>query len=96
MVASAVGAVLSGSPLMVAAALNTTDELNSFALVISLLVGLSTLGAGVGRLYRSWKRRIEEDARRDDLLADLSSRLHRIEERQLRIVERLEGNRIGD
>ena len=54
-----VGSVVSGSPLVVA--LVNEDLTNGTAMVVSLLVGLITIGLGAGKIYKAWKAGIEAD-----------------------------------
>ena len=54
-----VGSVVSGSPLIVA--LVNEDFTNGTAMVVSLLVGLITIGLGAGKIYKDWKAGIEAD-----------------------------------
>jgi hypothetical protein len=54
------GSVVSGSPLIVALA-STENLANGTTFIISLLVGLLTIGLGAGKIYKAWKSAIEAD-----------------------------------
>jgi len=58
--AAMVGSVISGSPLIVALA-STESLANGTAFIISLFVGLMTIGLGAGKIYKAWKAGIEAD-----------------------------------
>lgn len=83
--ASALGAALSGSPVF-AYAYNSKGG-TEFAFYIALLVSLITVGAGVGKVYSLWKRAIINSAARDAKLEEVCDRLSDIEHRQIQIQE---------
>ena len=87
---SITGAIASGAPLAVGVAINNDDFVSSAYLVTAIVVSLATIGAGVGRLYARWKKQIESNMHRDQLMEDLCERMQRIEERQLWIMERMD------
>ena len=83
-VVSALGAALTGSPVVVAL-ISNTDLAGNASFVVAFLVSLIALGTGVGRIYSVWKKSILEQARRDDTLLELCERLENIEKRQIEI-----------
>jgi hypothetical protein len=54
------------------------------------MVGLVSVGTGIGKLFSRWKAQIEAGLKRDELLCDLVDRITRIEDRQLKIIETIE------
>ena len=69
----------------------TTDNVSaSVTFVVALLVGLISIGTGVGKLYARFKAQLESSIRRDELLTDLVRRIDRIEHRQIEIQRRLD------
>lgn len=92
MVLGSVGAIAAGSPILAGIILTSDNVANGTIWVITLLVGISSIGAGVGKLYSRWKAQIASSIKRDELLADLCRRVQRIEERQIAILERLDSS----
>jgi len=86
---SIIGAVAAGAPVAVGAALSGSEAISSFYFVTAIIVGVTSIGAGVGRLYSKWKKQIEASLKRDELLKDICDRIERIETRQIDIYERL-------
>ena len=82
-IASALGATLSGSPVL-AYAYNSKGG-TEFAFYVALMVSLITIGAGIGKVYSLWKRAIINAAERDAKLIELCDRLAVIEDRQIQI-----------
>lgn len=81
--ASSLGATLSGSPV-IAYAYNSKGG-TEFAFYVALMVSLMTVGAGVGKVYSLWKRAVINAAERDAKLLELCERLAVIEDRQIQI-----------
>ena len=87
---SMVGAALTGVPIAVLLSDNAIADNLSF--LVAMFVSLLALGAGIGRIYKMWKMSILESMNRDQLLKDLADRLHRIEERQIKIEDSITNN----
>lgn len=81
--ASALGAALSGSPAF--AYVYNSKGGTEFAFYVALMVSLITIGAGVGKVYSLWKKAIISSAERDAKLEELCERLALIENRQIEI-----------
>ena len=88
--ASVVGAVAAGTPIIAGIVLTTDNVSASVTFVVALLVGLISIGTGVGKLYTRFKAQLEASIRRDELLTDLVRRIDRIEHRQIEIQRRLD------
>jgi len=98
-----VGSVVSGSPLIVALA-STENLTNGTTFIISLLVGLLTIGLGAGKIYKAWKSAIEADIlhienekKHAEVLESLCARfedvieqVERIESRQLALKTKID------
>lgn len=84
-IASAVGAALSGSPLF-AYAYNSKGG-TELTFYVFLMVSLITIGAGAGKVYSLWKRAIINTLARDAKLGEVCDRLSSIEQRQIQIQE---------
>jgi len=89
-VASIIGAIAAGSPIVAGVILTSDNVAGATTFVIALMVGLVSLGTGVGKLFNRWKSQIEAGLKRDELLCDLVDRITRIEDRQLKIIETIE------
>lgn len=90
--AAMVGSVITGSPLIVALA-STESLANGTAFIISLFVGLMTLGLGAGKIYKAWKAgveadilHIENDRKHAKILEELCAKFENVIEQ----VERIE------
>lgn len=90
--AAMVGSVVSGSPLFVALA-SSENLTNGTAFIISLFVGLITIGLGAGKIYKAWKDGVEADIlhienekRHAQILQDLCDKFENVIEQ----VERIE------
>jgi hypothetical protein len=55
-----------------------------------MIVGLISIGTGVGKLYAKLKANVEASIRRDELLDEIVKRMDRIENRQIQIQKRLD------
>ena len=95
--AAMLGSVVSGSPLIVALASNE-NLTNGTAYVISLFVGLITIGLGAGKIYKAWKAgveagilHIENEKRHAQVLQDLCDRFENVIEQ----VERIESRQLA-
>jgi hypothetical protein len=88
--ASIIGAMAAGSPLAAGVILTSDNVAGATTFVIALMVGLVSIGTGIGKLFSRWKAQIESDLKRDELLCDLVDRITRIEDRQLKIIETIE------
>ena len=89
-VASIIGAIAAGSPIAAGVILTSDNVAGATTFVIALMVGLVSIGTGVGKLFNRWKSQIEAGLKRDELLCDLVDRISRIEDRQLKIIETIE------
>ena len=89
-VASIIGAMAAGSPIVAGVILTSDNVAGATTFVIALMVGLVSIGTGIGKLFNRWKSQIEADLKRDELLCDLVDRISRIEVRQLKIIETIE------
>lgn len=95
--ASMIGSVVTGSPLIVALA-STESLANGTAFIISLFVGLMTLGLGAGKIYKAWKAgveadilHIENDRKHAQVLSDLCAKFNDVIEQ----VERIESRQLA-
>lgn len=89
-VASIIGAMAAGSPIVAGVILTSDNVAGATTFVIALMVGLVSIGTGVGKLFSRWRYQIEAGVKRDELLCDLVDRISRIEDRQLKIIETIE------
>jgi len=87
---SVAGALASGAPVITAIIFTTDNVSNTLTFVVTLLVGLGSIGFGIGRLTTRWRDSITASIKRDELLADLCQRVQRIEERQVHILDLLD------
>lgn len=88
-IASGIGATLTGSPVVVGL-ISTSETASNLSFIVALLVSLFALGAGVGKVYKIWSKSIIASAARDDLLNELVQRLADIEHRQIQIQEEVQ------
>lgn len=95
--AAMVGSVITGSPLIVALA-STESLANGTAFIISLFVGLMTLGLGAGKIYKAWKAgveadilHIENDRKHAKVLEELCAKFNDVIEQ----VERIESRQLA-
>jgi hypothetical protein len=87
---SVVGSLAAGSPLVAGVVLTSDNVAGGAMFVVALIVGLISIGTGVGKLYARLKANVAATIRRDELLAEIVSRMDRIEVRQIEIQKRLD------
>lgn len=87
---SVVGALGAGMPVVTGVILTSDNVAGAMTFVVALIVGLISIGTGVGKLYARLKANVEASVRRDELLVDLVNRMDRIEARQIQIQKRLD------
>ncbi len=87
---SAVGALMAGAPLVTGVILTSDNVAGATTFAVALIVGLISIGTGVGKLYSRLKSQIEASVRRDELLDEIVKRVDRIETRQIEIQRRLD------
>jgi len=87
---SIVGALATGAPVISALIFTSDNVSNTLTFIVTLLVGLGSIGFGIGRIYGRWRDSITASIKRDELLADLCQRVQRIEERQVHILDLLD------
>lgn len=87
---SVAGALTTGAPVITAIIFTTDNVSNTLTFLVTLLVGLGSIGFGIGRLYSRWRESITASIKRDELLGDLCQRVQRIEERQVHILDLLD------
>ena len=87
---SILGALGASAPITVGAILTNQNLLSSAYFVTAVIVAMVSIGTGIGRFYNSWKKRIEADVHRDDLLTELCGKIKLMEERQLKIIEHID------
>ena len=56
---SVVGAIAAGTPIIAGIVLTTDNVSASVTFVVALLVGLISIGTGVGKLYARFKAQLE-------------------------------------
>jgi hypothetical protein len=79
-----------GAPVVTGVILTSDNVAGVTTFVVALIVGLISIGTGVGKLYAKLKTNVEASVRRDELLAEIVSRMDRIEVRQIEIQKRLD------
>ena len=87
---SVVGALAAGSPLVAGVVLTSDNVAGAMTFVVALIVGLISVGTGVGKLYARLKAQVAASIRRDELLDEIVNRMDRIEIRQIEIQRRLD------
>jgi hypothetical protein len=87
---SVLGALGAGMPVVTGVILTSDNVAGVTTFVVALIVGLISIGTGVGKLYAKLKTNVEASVRRDELLVDLVNRMDRIEARQIQIQKRLD------
>ena len=87
---SVVGALAAGSPLVTGVILTSDNVAGATTFAVALIVGLISIGTGVGKLYARLKTNVEASIRRDELLDEIVKRMDRIEARQIQIQQRLD------
>jgi len=87
---SVLGSLAAGSPLVAGVVLTSDNVAGGAMFVVALIVGLISIGTGVGKLYARLKANVAATIRRDELLAEIVSRMDRIEVRQIEIQKRLD------
>ena len=87
---SVVGALAAGSPLVAGVVLTSDNVAGAMTFVVALIVGLISVGTGVGKLYARLKAQVAASIRRDELLDEIVRRVDRIENRQIQIQQRLD------
>jgi len=90
MLASVGGALAAGSPLVAGVVLTSDNVAGAMTFVVALIVGLISIGTGVGKLYARLKANVAASIRRDELLDEIVKRMDRIENRQIQIQQRLD------
>ena len=90
MLASVGGALAAGSPLVAGVVLTSDNVAGAFTFTVAMIVGLISVGTGVGKLYAKLKANVEASIRRDELLDEIVKRMDRIENRQIQIQQRLD------
>jgi len=86
---SVVGALAAVSPLVAGVVLTSDNVAGAMTFVVALIVGLISIGTGVGKLYARLKAQVAASIRRDELLDEIVRRVDRIEARQIEIHARL-------
>ena len=87
---SVVGALAAGMPVVTGVILTSDNVAGAMTFVVALIVGLISIGTGVGKLYARLKANVEASIRRDELLDEIVKRMDRIEARQIQIQQRLD------
>ena len=87
---SVVGALTAGAPLVTGVILTSDNVAGATTFAVALIVGLISIGTGVGKLYARLKTNVEASIRRDELLDEIVKRMDRIEARQIQIQQRLD------
>jgi len=87
---SVVGALTAGAPLVTGVILTSDNVAGATTFAVALIVGLVSIGTGVGKLYARLKANVEASIRRDELLDEIVKRMDRIEARQIQIQQRLD------
>jgi len=87
---SVVGALAAGSPLVAGVVLTSDNVAGAMTFVVALIVGLISIGTGVGKVYAKLKANVAASIRRDELLDEIVRRMDRIEVRQIEIQRRLD------
>ena len=87
---SVVGSLAAGSPLVAGVVLTSDNVAGGAMFVVALVVGLISIGTGVGKLYARLKANVSASIRRDELLDEIVKRMDRIEIRQIEIQKRLD------
>ena len=87
---SVVGALAAGSPLVAGVVLTSDNVAGAMTFVVALIVGLISVGTGVGKVYAKLKANVAASIRRDELLDEIVRRMDRIEVRQIEIQRRLD------
>jgi hypothetical protein len=87
---SVVGALAAGSPLVAGVVLTSDNVAGAMTFVVALIVGLISIGTGVGKVYAKLKANVAASIRRDELLDEIVRRMDRIEIRQIEIQRRLD------
>jgi hypothetical protein len=87
---SVVGALAAGSPLVAGVILTSDNVAGATTFIVALIVGLISIGTGVGKLYARLKAQVAASVQRDELLLQIVQRIERIEARQIEIQIRLD------
>ena len=87
---SVLGALGAGMPVVTGVILTSDNVAGAMTFVVALIVGLISIGTGVGKLYARLKANVEASVRRDELLDEIVKRMDRIEVRQIEIQKRLD------
>ena len=87
---SVVGALAAGMPVVTGVILTSDNVAGATTFAVALIVGLISIGTGVGKLYARLKTNVEASIRRDELLDEIVKRMDRIEARQIQIQQRLD------
>ena len=87
---SVLGALGAGAPVVTGVILTSDNVAGATTFAVALIVGLISIGTGVGKLYARLKANVEASIRRDELLDEIVKRMDRIEARQIQIQQRLD------
>ena len=87
---SVLGALGAGMPVVTGVILTSDNVAGVTTFVVALIVGLISIGTGIGKLYARLKANVEASIRRDELLDEIVKRMDRIEARQIQIQQRLD------
>jgi len=87
---SVLGSLAAGSPLVAGAVLASNNVAGVTTFIVTLIVGLISIGTGVGKLYARLTANVAASVRRDELLSEIVKRMDRIEVRQIEIQKRLD------
>lgn len=87
---SVVGALAAGMPVVTGVILTSDNVAGATTFVVALIVGLISIGTGVGKVYARLKANVASSIRRDELLDEIVKRMDRIEARQIQIQKRLD------
>ena len=87
---SVLGALGAGKPVVTGVILTSDNVAGATTFIVALVVGLISIGTGVGKVYGRLKANVEASIRRDELLDEIVRRMDRIESRQIEIHARLD------
>lgn len=87
---SVVGALAAGMPVVTGVILTSDNVAGATTFAVALIVGLISIGTGVGKLYGRVKEQVASSVRRDELLIQIVQRVESIEARQIEIYRRLD------
>ena len=87
---SVLGALGAGMPVVTGVILTSDNVAGATTFIVALVVGLISIGTGVGKVYGRLKANVEASIRRDELLDEIVRRMDRIDSRQIEIHARLD------